>query len=339
MKAEKLKSGRWRVRVYIGRREDGSQIVKSVSADTEKEAMRKAMSVQYHGDDLSVQNAIEMYMDVKKDVLSPTSYRGYCVLLRNNIIDRPIAHIMISKLTDPIVQKWVSSLARSKSPKTVRNAYGLFSVAVTFFFPRTVFNVKLPQSKKPVLHTPTTAEVERILEYCKGHNYELYKAVLLSAVCMMRQGEILALTADDIDRENCRIFITKSMALASDNEVIIKQPKSISSNRTIFVPQFVIDALPTEGRIVNLSIHYLSTAFCRMVRKVCDNSFRFHDLRHYAASIAASSSVGASMESIKARGGWSTDSVMKRVYINRLEDEEVKDSKLINEYFQKQFGE
>ena len=339
MKPKKTKTGRWSVQVYVGRSADGKKIVKSFTADTKAEVMRKANAFHYNGGtDMTVGDAVMLYIETRAPVLSPTSYRGYISIYNGSIKDYGIAEFSINRLNDLIVQKWISAISRAKSPKTVKNAYGLFSAAVNFFCPRTYFNVKLPQNRKPALHTPTTAEVDQVLAYCKEHNYELYKAVILSAVCMMRQGEIVALTADDVDRDRCRISITKSLARTIDNQFVIKPPKTEASTRVISVPQFVIDMLPEEGKLVDMNPRYISLAFSRAVRKACKTPFRFHDLRHYAASIAASSSVGASAETIKARGGWATDSVMKRVYINNLADEMDKDTSNINNYYGERFG-
>ena len=333
MKATKLKSGNWNVRVYIGKTADGKDITKSITAPTKKEALQKAALYQVKVTDIDMRTMVLRYIEYRKPVISPTTYRGYVGIYNSCIKDEPIANLPVSRLNDPMVQRWVSRISNGRRPKTVRNAYGLFRAALKFHSPHIDFAVKLPQGLKPKLHTPTTAEISALLEYLKGHNYELYKACLLSAVGMMRQGEIAALTAEDVDRKRCAITINKSLARTIDNQFVVKQPKTEASYRTIIVPQFVIDALPTEGNIITMNPRYITLAFTRVVKKLFDVPFRFHDLRHYAASIAASSSVGASTESIKARGGWATDSVMKRVYINQLPDEVDKDSESIISFY------
>ena len=49
--------------------------------------------------------------------------------------------------------------------------------------------------------------------------------------------------------------------------------------------------------------------------------FRFHDFRHYSASI------------MHARGGWKTDTVLKAVYRNVINDEQKKFTDKINSHF------
>ena len=59
--------------------------------------------------------------------------------------------------------------------------------------------------------------------------------------------------------------------------------------------------------------------------------FRFHDLRHYSASIMHA--IGILDQYIMARGGWKTDTVLKAVYRNVINDEQKKFTDKINSNF------
>lgn len=340
MKPKKTKSGKWNVCVYVGTDATGKKRFRSVTMPTKKECIAEASKISVSQSKvIRVEEAVRRYLEAKKNVLSPNTYRGYLVVFNNYIKDDVFGFLPIDYLSDGNIQRWVSRLAEKKSPKSVKNIYGLFAAAIRFEKPGTIFSVKLPQNKQPKLHTPTTAEVEKVLEASKAsRNKDLYMAVLLAAVGMMRLGEICALTADDIDRGKNTITINKATALTSDNEIVIKPPKNDSSNRTIILPRYVIDNLPGNGKIIASTPNAISMAFRKMIKRIDVVPFRFHDLRHYAASIAASSSVGASVESIKARGGWATDGMMKRVYINQLSDEVDKDTQAINTFYEKTFA-
>jgi integrase len=61
---------------------------------------------------------------------------------------------------------------------------------------------------------------------------------------------------------------------------------------------------------------------------------RFHDLRHYAASIAHS--LGVPDKIIQDRGGWSDDRVMKAVYRNTMKEYSDKFTDMLNEHFEEQ---
>ena len=60
--------------------------------------------------------------------------------------------------------------------------------------------------------------------------------------------------------------------------------------------------------------------------------FRFHDLRHYSASIQHA--LGIPDAYIMQRGGWGSDTVLKSVYRHVLEDKTEQMNKIANGYFE-----
>lgn len=333
MKARKLKSGRWNCRAYIGKDEKGRSVFRSFTADTKEEAERQAAlnTFKVHSG-VRVKEMVEAFIEGRKAVISPTTYRGYLSAFKAHVEKDVFGTIPVQMVDTVKAQRWVNSLTKKCSPKTVKNVYGMFSAALNYFYPEIRLNVRLPQIRRPQLHTPTTAEVTTLLELANEIDKELYKAILLGAIGMMRRGEIAALTADDCDFDRNTISVTKSLARTADNKWVIKPPKTDASYRVVVMSQPVMDALPKAGPLVALTPAKISEHFSRLIEKAGVHPFRFHDLRHYAASIAASSSVGASSETIKARGGWSTDSVMKRIYISQIGDEVDKDTQSILDF-------
>ena len=61
--------------------------------------------------------------------------------------------------------------------------------------------------------------------------------------------------------------------------------------------------------------------------------FRFHDLRHYCASIQHA--MGIPDAYIMQRGGWGSDTVLKNVYRHALKDKSDEMNDLANEHFSK----
>jgi len=338
MNIRKLKDGRFSARVYIGRDAGGKMIRKTVTGSSKKDVEKKAALLDITISNQTVGFAVKEYLAIKQPVLSPATYRSYSCMYRNHIAPAPISAVSIDALTPSIVQRWISTMAAQTSAKTTKNVYGLFTAAVNLQAPDLHFHTKLPQRKAAALHTPTTEEVSKVLEYAREHDFEAYKGILLAAVGMMRCGEICALTAEDIDRKRNTVRINKSQCRTAGGEHVIKPPKTESSNRIVVLPEFVIEQLPRKGKVVEYTSSLLSNRFIKISSRCDVPHFRFHDLRHYAASIAASSSVNISLESIKARGGWSTDSMMKRVYINQIGDVVDKDTETINAFYTSVFG-
>lgn len=318
MKAQKLPSGNWRVQVTVGK------VRRSVTARTKAEAMRKAalLDPQEDGYKLLAEAAKE-YIELKEPVISPSTHRGYMKIFRTRIETDPIGAVRLDRLNSAQLQRWVSGIAKECSPKTVRNCYGFISGVLGMFLPYSRFRVTLPQRKPTQLHTPTTDEVNAVLAVADP---QLMLAILLGATGAMRRGEICALTASDVDFKRGIVSVTKSLAKNEAREWVIKPPKTDSSIRTVRINREYCDLMPRSGSIVGLNPDQVTMRFNRAVKKAGLPSFRFHDLRHYATSAAASSEVNAGSLTIQARGGWSTDHVMKRVYEHSMKEQEERDT-------------
>lgn len=329
MKAEKLPSGNWRVRVYMGM-QGGKRKYRSVTAKTKQEALREAALIDpMPTDDMTVETAVLRYLKIKEPVISPSTLHGYRKIYEARIATHPIKLVPLSRLKAPVVQEWVSWMAREVAPKTVRNNYGFMSAVLAMFAPDLKLSaIRLPQRKPPVIHMPTTEDVNAVLAVADP---VLRVAILLGATAMMRRGEICALTADDVDRDACRISITKAMVRTKDGDYVIKSPKTPSSFRSILVNPELIALLPLSGQIVPMKTDDLTRAFEKAVKKAGVVPFRFHDLRHYAASMAVSSAINAGSLSVQGRGGWATDRVMKSVYTHPVEAD-ADDRKIIQFY-------
>ena len=334
MKAEKLPSGNWRVRVYMGM-QGGKRKYRSVTAKTKQEALREAALIDpMPTDDITVETAVLRYLKIKEPVISPSTLHGYRKIYEARIATHPIKLVLLSRLKAPVVQEWVSWMAREVAPKTVRNNYGFMSAVLAMFAPDLKLSaIRLPQRKPPVIHMPTTAEVNAVLAVAGP---ALRVAILLGATAGMRRGEICALTAGDVSRGFCLISVNKAMVRTKDGDYVIKSPKTPSSFRTVQVNPELIEILPASGRIVPMNVDDLTRAFEKAVKKAAVEPFRFHDLRHYCASMSVSSAVNAGSLSVQKRQGWASDRIMKSVYTHPVEVDRKNDEKKIIAFFSKE---
>ena len=319
--AKKLPSGSWRVRVYVGKDSSGKDRYKSFTAPTKREA--EFLAAEYaaqkragerQSDDRTLAEAYERYIEIKRNTLSPATVREY---LRAAAHDFPeLMSLRLSRITQEEVQSAVNVMAATHSPKSVRNAHGLLSAVLRMFAPEIRLNTRLPQPKKSDIYVPTEQEVERLIRLIRGT--ELEKAVLLAAFGSLRRSECCALMADDITGDI--VHVTKAMVLDDNKQWTIKQPKSKAGYREIKMPSFVIERLvPSEnGRIVNLAPVTVTDYFIDARRKFQLPHLRFHDLRHYQASILHA--MGVPDKYIMERGGWSTDSTLKNIYQHTMSD-------------------
>lgn len=335
--ARKLPSGNFRVRIDLGKDKDGKRIIKSFTAMSKREAERRAMEYALKhkpgnaGADMSVAQAVKQYIDVKEPILSPSTIRAYRSLERTAY--EPIATLTLSMLSEPIIQRWVSGYSGGRSPKRVQNAYGLLKAAVRMFDKHAEIDATLPIKYKKKTYVPNDSEIQKLLRYIKsrkGDDGELYAAVILAAFGCMRRSEICALTGADIDRENGIVSVTKAMIRTEDREWIIKPPKTPGSMRDVPVPDAVMSVIPVadpDERIIKATPDQISHRFDRALKASKIHPFRFHDLRHYAAS--SLHSMGVPDSYLMKRGGWSSDVVFKTVYRNTITAEEKRFNNLI----------
>lgn len=343
--AKKLPSGSWRCQVYSHTEEsiqpDGSvkkkRIYKSFTSDIpgpkgkrmaeQAASMWAAEKENTH----SVQNitfgeALNRYIESREAVLSPRTIMDYKRIRKNEL--QSIMNIKIALITQEDIQKAINIEAQSHSPKTVRNGHGLISAVLRVYRPNFALNTALPKKVRPNIYVPTDTEIRQLLSAVSGTDMEL--PILLAAFGPMRRGEICALSSDDISGNI--VHVCKNMVISTDRKWIIKTPKSYAGDRYIDYPDFVADKWrERNGQIVCLTPDVITNRFNRLLKSNGIPHFRFHDLRHYSASIQHA--LGIPDSYIMQRGGWGNDGTLKSVYRHVLEDKTKQMDHMANNYF------
>jgi len=329
--ARKLPSGSWRVQLYDYTDEKGKRHYRSFTASTKKQA--ELLAAQYNIEEKRIQSEgtfleyAERYISQRTSVLSASTVREYTGYLHRHLTK--FGKNKIARITQEDVQEEVNILAKGLSPKTVRNVHGFISAVLAAYRPELALHTILPKNIPPKLYIPTESEIQRLMEYVKDTRLEL--PVLLAAFGPMRRGEICALRAENID--GCVVHVCENMVLNKDNQWIIKAPKSYAGDRYIEYPQFVADKWKgRSGRIVEMKPSQISDHFADVLKKAGLPKFRFHDIRHFSASIQHA--MGIPDAYIMERGGWKNDGVLKQVYRHALSDQSKQMNKKLNDYFQ-----
>jgi len=329
MKPRKLPSGTWFVQTQI----NGHR--KSFSAPTRAEVIRKATSYKLTALDAPsapLGAVLDHYIDAKRNVLSPTTIKSY-EMIRREYFQR-LMIVPVRDLTSERMQVEINILAASKSPKTVRNAYGLIRAALTMYAPEIHLRVTLPAKKQLEYHTPTTEEVYSLINLASPN---MKTAIMLAAFCGLRRGEIAALTIGDI--QGNVLHVHSAAVIDEKNSVKVKQPKTYTSDRYIPIPEFVLNHIlgnKNDKRVCPLSLNSISHRFTELRDKLGYNC-RFHDLRHYYAS--ACHAIGVPDQYIMKFGGWKSDAILKDIYRGTLDDFERNSADKITAYFDKNANE
>ena len=331
-KKGQLPSGNIRIQRIVGKDVSGNPVRKSFTGTTKAEAEFKFREYMASGGfkkpKLTVSSAVERYIDMKEPVLSPSTILNYQRAAKTYVDGTALGRTGVQNLTNTILQIWISDLSSGRSPKTVRNVYTLVKSSIEMFNPDFRFKVTLPAPQKVDLYCPSDQDVRRLLDTVTDRDLRI--AILLAAFGPLRRSEICALTSDDI--QGNVITVSKAMVQNTNKDWEIKGTKTYGSYRRIEMPESVIEELKgIEGKIIQCTPSALSDRWQRAISEADCPRFRFHDLRHYAASIMHA--IGVPDQYIMQRGGWATDSVMKRVYRNVIDIEGAKQTKRIKEHF------
>lgn len=355
MEARKLPSGSWRCLVFSHieeiRQPDGSikekRIYKSFTCqDPSKKGKRacEQMAAEWAIDkehrekeeaNITFGEALERHIRSKDAVLSPATMRGYLSNQRKLLNEFPdFCNKKMCDLSEEDVQDVVNQLAtgtmsqKALSPKSIRNIYGLISSVFHQFNPRCYLDVTLPKKVRPDLYIPSDEEVKLLVECTRGTEMEL--PIMLAAFGPMRRGEICALNTRNISGNI--VHVCENMVMDKNGQWIIKTPKSYAGDRFIEYPDFVAENWAgINGRITELTPAGISSRFSRLLDHNGLPHFRFHDLRHYSASVQHA--LGIPDAYIMQRAGWENDNVLKGIYRHTLSDRAAKMKNITNEYF------
>ena len=335
--AKKLPSGSWRIQIFDYQDSGGKKHYRSFTARTRKEAERMAANYQIRGKSavsdahphITIADAIKRYIGAKNGSLSPSTIRGYKAMERNYYKD--VADKDIFTLTSEDMQLFVSSITPKVRPKTVANIYGLLYSSVLMLRPDAVFRVTLPKKVKYRKDSPSDADIKRLFEAADG---EMKLCIGLAAFGSLRRGEICALKRSDI--EGNRAYVHADLIRGEDAKYVYKEiPKTSDSVRVAVLPEEVIRLIPKRGKkddfIVSLRPDHITYRFGKLRKKLGIN-IRFHDLRHYFASVGAA--LGIPDIYLSDFGGWRRNSgVMKEVYQNSIKSEHDRFSGVMVDHF------
>lgn len=332
-KAKKLPSGSWRVRVYSHTTPDGKKHYESFTAGTKQEAEMMASRYANSKDrittsGLKVSEAIDGYITAKTNVLSPSTIRAYRNM-QQKYYGR-IGNALIKKLSSEDAQLFISQLAAEYSAKTVKNAYALLTAAVGFYAPDISFRVSLPTAIKKTAAAPSSEQIMALYDLASDW---MKQCIALAAFGSLRRGEIASLKYGDLNGNT--LFIHSDMIMDENNKWVYKEmPKNQASVRYAKLPKKVIDLLGTgmpDEYIIKYNPNTISKMFIKLRERV-GVDVRFHDLRHYYASIGAALNIPDIY--MADFGGWRHDSsVMKSVYQGNISSIADGYSKQMTDYF------
>ena len=322
------KDGRWEGRVVIGYDERNLPKTKNVLAKTKSECVEKLKQLQERytppkSDKVKSDMPFGEWMDFwyqnySRPKLRPTTRSGYEGRIYQHIIPE-LGSIPLDQLTQNDLQQFYARLKKSGrllhtehygkglSDRMVRachmNCRSALEKAVQEGLIRVnpAVGCKLPPKKAREMQVLTREEIQRFLIQAKAEGY--FELFLLELTTGLRRGELLALQWDDLNFENGELKITKQVYRTKENGLLISQPKTKSSIRTVSLPPPLLAILKEYRECVNsrwmfpspvkedspLDPAYIRTRLHLILEHAQCKQIRFHDLRHTFATVALGS--------------------------------------------------
>ena len=300
-KITKLPSGAYHARVQIG----GRRV--SVTADSPDVVERKILALKLGngniGRSVTLYDAITDYIESKRNVLSPSTIRGYESIQKNRF-----QAIMFRKLSDKTNwQRVVNDEARICSAKTLKNAWGFVrSVLKENGFDADVRLPSVMPKDRPFLQPE---EIKKFITAIRGDHFEILYLLCLHG---LRRSEAFAIEKKDVTDA---IRVNKARVQGPGKTATRNATKNASSTRTvpIFVDrlkELVADA--PEGRLCRHDPHWVN----KHLAKVCESNglpvVSLHELRHSFASLCYHLQI-PELQCMEL-GGWSDLSTMRKIY-------------------------
>lgn len=186
---------------------------------------------------------------------------------------------------------------------------------------------KMPKDVKESVFL-TAEECNKLFEVAKVKNEKLYLVLLTSIVTGMRQGEVLALTWDDVDFNSNTISVNKTYSKG-----VLGKPKTNSSIRTVkispklahLLKEHKLKAKPSNLNLVfsNEAGNYIDSRnlvnrfFKPCLKEAGLKDITWHELRHSCITALAEEKVN--LKSIQKQVGHSSENTTLRIYTHATE--------------------
>jgi len=225
--------GVWRLRVYVGRRPNGTpiQVTKTVRApvakpgagvrlaDKELATMvaRASRGKLTSGADTMKQIIEDYFQRCDLEGRSPTTMHEYR-RIAEKVVYPAVGNLPVSKLTHRRLNDLYGTLVdKGNKPTTVRRVHALISASLnhaekTGGVEHNVARLASPPRVRPAqVEAPTPEQVRDILRAAEKQNPAMATLLLLAALTGARRGELCAIRWSDIDRKTKTLAIERSV--------------------------------------------------------------------------------------------------------------------------------
>jgi integrase len=259
---------------------------------------------------------LETVIKVRRKPRTYETYKQYVRLY----IDPYLGETRLDKLTPARIQAWVNTLQEKVQPQTARNAYQRLRTALGLavkwrqLSENPAIGVDVPSSSRVPIRPLNASQAAALLEAVRGHRLApLYDLALGLG---LRQGELLGLRWSNVDLDKGVLRVAEQMQRLRSRETVTVKPKTPRSERELPLSEELISRLrahrtnqdeermviserwkdydlvfPSEVGTVIMARNLVRHFKAALQRAKLPSSFRFHDLRHTAATLMLAAGV------------------------------------------------
>ena len=318
----KRKDGRWEARFVVtltdGRRQRRSYLGRTraaVAAKLRDAAQAESNGVAASDASLTFGGFLDQWLaEAAKPSVRPSTYKSYAHIVRVHL-QPGLGHLPLTRLSPMQMQGFLNAkTTEGLSPRTIAYIRAVARQALGQaerwgLVSRNVAKLADPPRvpRRPV-HPLDVDEVRVFLQAIEGDRLEaLYLAAIGTG---LRQGEMLGLAWADVDLKAATLTVRHALQRV-EGTLILVEPKSATSHRTIALPGFVVNALRVhrsrqrEARLragsrwhddprhlifrttigTPLDGITVTRRFQLLLKSAGLRHQRFHDLRHACASL------------------------------------------------------
>lgn len=300
----------WFVKFQYKNWKDEKKWITKRGFKTKREALQweKEFQLQQQGSiEMSFADFVKVYHEDRTPRLKEST-----ALMKDNVIDTKLIPFFgkksIQEITTRDVMQWQNEMLRYRDPRTGKPYSKSYLKTIhnqlSAIFNHAVRHYKLKENPAMLVGNMGSEKGIEMKFWTKEEYLRFAEAIMDEPLayycfqvlywCGIREGELLALTLEDIDFKNKTIRINKTFQHIKGRD-IVTDPKTPKSKRTIQIPDFLVielqdyvnmiyDLNPKE-RLFPVNKNYLY----RMMKKGSETAglqkIRVHDLRHSHVSL------------------------------------------------------
>ncbi len=307
----KRKDGRWEGRYRCGFDAKGKTKYCSVYARTYNEVKEKLSEIKVEpasfvsSGKLTIKELFTEWFSAVKLKVKDSTYVNYRMKAEKHILPE-FSRLTYFELSAKLVHEFIEKkLKYGLSPKYVSDIVVVFKSMTKYAslehgYNNPLVNVILPKSPKKELNLLSETEQIKLKKYISENTDTTKIGIMLSYYAGLRIGEVCGLKWSDIDFEKSTLAVNRTVQRimkkngSKSTKLIVSSPKSMTSKRTIPLPEFLCEILKKQKSDNNAYIlsgsekitepRTMQYRFKSILKKANLPSVNYHSLRHMFAT-------------------------------------------------------